>query len=148
MEMRTTPKKNYIGNYIIFFQAFVGMLGSLYFEHFGDLVANMQAWNLFPSDNWNPPCELCWWSRILLYPMVWFSGIALIRKDPTVVNSLLWVSLAWVVFSWYQYWYEMVNKEIYVEYLWFITMPMLAWLAFLVMFIIAIIVKRQIRNSK
>ncbi|MEI7477371.1 MAG: disulfide bond formation protein B [bacterium] len=139
-------KKNFIGNYLIFLQSLVAILGSLYFEHFGDLVENMQTGSYFDPIHANPPCYLCWWSRIILYPIVWFSFIGLVRKDPTVVESFLWVSLAGILFSGYQYYYEWLHKEIYVQYFGFITMPLLAGVAFLVICILCLVVKRQLKK--
>jgi|GEM_PF-5956613 len=48
--MELTPRKNHAGNYIIFIQSLIAMLGSLYFSNFGDPVANAQSGNLFPAD--------------------------------------------------------------------------------------------------
>lgn len=64
--------KNHTLNYVIFFQALIAMLGSLYYSNFGDPVANIQAGNFFPTEGGYEPCSMCRWARILMYPIVWF----------------------------------------------------------------------------
>ncbi len=51
--------------YIAWTSALVAMLGSLYFSNVLHL----------------PPCLLCWYQRIAMYPMVVILGIAIVRKD-------------------------------------------------------------------
>ena len=96
-------KRNHAANYVIFFQALVAMLGSLYFEHFGDPVVNAQSGNFFPADSGFTPCDLCRWARIIMYPIVWFSLIGLIRKDRKIVNGLLWISGAGILLETFHY---------------------------------------------
>jgi disulfide bond formation protein DsbB len=51
--------------HIVWLVALTGMLGSLYFSnvlHF-------------------PPCVLCWWQRICLYPMVLLVPIGIVTRD-------------------------------------------------------------------
>ncbi len=40
-----------------------------------------------------PPCELCWWARVLIYPQALLAGFALWRKDSTIVDTLLPLSV-------------------------------------------------------
>ncbi|MCX6703336.1 MAG: disulfide bond formation protein B [Candidatus Zambryskibacteria bacterium] len=40
-----------------------------------------------------PPCELCWWTRILMYPQVLLTACALWKKDSNIVNTLLPLSV-------------------------------------------------------
>lgn len=86
--------KNHAANYIIFFQALIAMLGSLYYSNYGDPVVNAQTGKFFPVDNGFEPCGMCRWSRILMYPIVWFSLWALIRQDRKIVTVIQRVSLA------------------------------------------------------
>ncbi|MGQ4555196.1 disulfide bond formation protein B [Halobellus sp. GM3] len=53
--------------------AFVGTAGSLYFSLGLGLV----------------PCELCWYQRILLYPLTVVLGVATLEDRPTVVRTVL-----------------------------------------------------------
>lgn len=148
-------KRNHAGNYVIFFQALVAMLGSLYFEHFGDPVANAQAGNFFPAEGGFTPCNLCRWARILMYPIVWFSFFALLRKDKKIVNGLMRVSGAGILLETFHYLMQktdLFNIEAFctkanpcsalqVDYFGFMTIPFLCLIAFIVIFVSCIIVK-------
>ena len=58
---------------LAFFVALTCTLGSLYLSE----VAKF------------PPCDLCWYQRILMYPQVVILGVAALRRDP----SVKWYSL-------------------------------------------------------
>ncbi len=65
--------------------ALVATLGSLYFSEVRMFV----------------PCTLCWYQRILMYPLVLLLGIASYRQDREVVRYALPLSLLGVVVSTY-----------------------------------------------
>lgn len=52
--------------YITFSLALISTLGSLYFSEIMKL----------------PPCVLCWYQRIAMYPIVAITAVAIIRKQP------------------------------------------------------------------
>ena len=67
---------------IIFFQSLLATIGSLYLGFYGDPVLNF----FYTGDWFNPEnafaiCDLCRYARILMYPLVFISGVALIRND-------------------------------------------------------------------
>lgn len=153
--MELIPRRNHPFNYVIFFQALIAMAGSLYFSNFGDPVANIQAGNFFPADGWFEPCAMCWWSRILMYPMVWFGFWALRRRDRKIVNIFQWVSLAGILLSTYHYLLQKTTfiktsafctlqnpcSALQVDYFGIITIPFMALVAYLVIFISCLVVK-------
>lgn len=49
-----------------------------------------------------PPCDLCWFQRIFMYPQVIISLVALIRKEKHAVYYLLPLSVIGGVISFYQ----------------------------------------------
>ena len=53
--------------------ALIATAGSLYFQY------GMGLW----------PCELCWYQRILMYPLVVILGIATLEDRPTVYRAAL-----------------------------------------------------------
>ena len=58
--------------------ATVTTLGSLYYSEHAGFV----------------PCELCWYQRILMYPLVLVLGVALLRRDRTVwITAITFVVL-------------------------------------------------------
>ena len=147
-------KKNHPGNYIIFIQSLIAMLGSLYFSNFGDPVQNIQSGNFFGGEGYEP-CGMCRWSRILMYPIVWFSLWALMRKDRKIVNIIQRVSGAGILLSAYHYLLQKTTfiktsafctlqnpcSALQVDYFGIITIPFMALVAYIVIFIACIAVK-------
>ncbi len=135
---------------IIFIQALLAMLGSLYYSYFGDPLVNIQTGELFNLGNWLVPCDLCRWARILMYPIVFISGIALREKSTASVLTILVLSKIGVFLELYHYLLQKVNittsftctfanpcNALEVNYLWFITIPFLCLVAFLIINIVA-----------
>lgn len=50
-----------------------------------------------------PPCFLCWWQRIFLYPQVALLGIALWRGDSRIADYSIALSAAGLAFSLYHH---------------------------------------------
>lgn len=108
--------------------ALTATLGSLYFSEIRHFV----------------PCTLCWYQRILMYPMVVLLGVAAWNRDAGVAKYALPLTLFGVVVSGY----HVLDQKIpsfgfagacssgvpcnvaYVNYLGFITIPVLALTAF------------------
>lgn len=46
-----------------------------------------------------PPCRLCWYQRIFMYPLVFIIGIAIIRKDTVSwpVTTLVLSGIGWLI---------------------------------------------------
>lgn len=51
--------------YAVWLISWAGVFGSLYFSEIAGFI----------------PCELCWWQRLLVYPLALFSTVAIFRKD-------------------------------------------------------------------
>ncbi len=133
----------------IFVLALLAMLWSLYFSNFGDPIANILAGHLFAANGFEP-CHLCRWSRILMYPLVVIAWIALVRKDETIAYTILPFSLAGVALTTYHYTIQYVNSlnvfscapgnpctTIDWKIFGFVTIPALAWIAFVVISVCA-----------
>lgn len=112
--------------------SFTAMLGSLYFSE----IAGYE------------PCELCWYQRILMYPLVLILGIAVIKKDvKAAVYSLAFSGIGGLI-SLYHYSIQKVDfltdtapacgrvpcTGMYINWLGFITIPFLALTAFAIIF--------------
>lgn len=124
----TTPLRNY-HLFLAWVVASVAMLGSLYFSEILGYI----------------PCELCWYQRILMYPLVILLGIANVRRDRSVIYYALPFSVLGSLFSFYHYLIQKVDvfsrvtpcsegvpcSGEYINWLGFITIPFLALLAFL-----------------
>jgi len=147
------------GMWIIFWQSLIAMLGSLYYGRYGDPITNF--WSTpdqrFNSDNKFLPCELCRYARILMYPIVWISFIAILRKKTqALLDIIIAASVFWLALEIYHYTLQKVAisnsfvctafnpcDALHVNYLGFITIPFLCGIAFLVILTAAIIMKRK-----
>ncbi|MGE7667864.1 disulfide oxidoreductase [Ureibacillus composti] len=90
------------------------------------------------------PCTLCWYQRILMYPLVIFLGIAFYRNDRDIYKYILPISVIGMVISGYHYALQKIPSlhELstctngvpcsgqYINWLGFITIPFLAFIAF------------------
>lgn len=120
--MRTTAL------YLAWLVALVATLGSLYFSEVRAFV----------------PCTLCWYQRILMYPLAYQLGVAAWREDAGVVRYALPLSLLGMLVSTFHYLEQMVPgfgfPEVcrgavpctvrYIEWFGFVTIPFLALIAF------------------
>ncbi len=147
--------------YLIFLQALVATLGSLYFSTFGDPWKNILAHNLFPVDNGLLPCELCWFARILMYPIVITSFVGMLKEDRHFTDYILPVSVLGIFLDTFHYAlqkFHVVNpfgctlsnpcNALQVQYFGFVTIPFLALVAFIVITILCLINMRLNRISE
>ncbi len=49
-----------------------------------------------------PPCDLCWWQRIFMYPQLIIVALAMYRKDKTVIDYLVPLSVLGALVSLFQ----------------------------------------------
>ncbi|QDP39359.1 disulfide oxidoreductase [Radiobacillus deserti] len=108
--------------------AVVATLGSLYFSEIREFI----------------PCELCWYQRILMYPLSLILGIATFRDDKSVKKYVLPMAVIGWCISLFHYLEQKVPgfAEIkpckngvlcsaeYINWMGFVTIPFLAWTAF------------------
>ncbi|RLL45022.1 disulfide bond formation protein B [Oceanobacillus piezotolerans] len=127
-------------------QAFIAMAGSLFYSEVMGYV----------------PCELCWYQRILMYPLVVIYGVAAIKKEISVALPGLILSGIGILLSMYHYLLQNVPafQELggscegvscnlkYIDYFGFITIPFLAFIAFSVIFISHLLLLRELKNKK
>ncbi len=73
--------------WLVFLIALVSMLGSLYYS---EIVGY-------------PPCSLCWYQRIAMYPLVVIMGIAAWRRDAGIRIYVLPLMVIGAVLALYQY---------------------------------------------
>lgn len=91
------------------------------------------------------PCKLCWYQRILMYPQVLFFGIALFKKDRSILNYVLPLSVIGFFVAGFHYFLQMSKNisfscevvgysaacsEKFLLHLGYITIPMMAFTAF------------------
>ncbi|PDO09370.1 MAG: disulfide bond formation protein B [Candidatus Reconcilbacillus cellulovorans] len=127
-----------------FVVALVATLGSLYFSEVMRFT----------------PCSLCWFQRILMYPLVVILGIAAARNDRGVVVYALPLASIGAMFSLYHVllqkmpWLKKAAPSCgqvpcetdYLNWFGFVTIPMLALTAFILIIIILAMLARAERR--
>ena len=108
------------------------------------VAATAMAGSLYMSEIRNyPPCVLCWYQRIAMYPLVLLLGIAAVRRDLSVRIYAIPLALIGVGISAYHYQLERFPDQeaiacttsvpcttVWFEQLGYITIPMMAMSAF------------------
>src|SRR5690625_283210 len=125
---------------IIWVQTLIAIFGSLFYSEILGYI----------------PCELCWYQRILMYPLVVIYGLALIKKDLNIALSGMILSGIGFLVSSYHYSLQKVpffqNADgfcgdvpctlQYVNYFGFVTIPFLAGIAFIVVLCLHLLIIR------
>lgn len=124
----------------------VATLGSLYFSEVRGFV----------------PCTLCWYQRILMYPIVLISSVALFQKNAHSALTTAVFSVIGGGISLYHYGIQKLSflgdsapacgsvpcTGQYVNYLGFITIPFLALIAFVLIFITSLFILKWQKETK
>ena len=123
--------------------ALIATLGSLYFSEVMHFI----------------PCTLCWYQRIFMYPLAIILGIAFYRNDQGIYRYVLPLSIIGMLISGYHtllqklpflQQFEMCTTGVpcskdYINWLGFITIPLLAFIAFTVITVSLLILERRPR---
>lgn len=134
-------KNNKLFTQLIFIVSLFATLGSLYFSEI----------RLYE------PCEMCWYQRILMYPIVILSLIGVIKEDNNVRLYARVMSGIGILVSTYHYGLqklpalgESANSCMgvsctvqYINWGGFITIPLLALTAFIIIFILSFFIKKD-----
>ncbi|RDW19904.1 disulfide oxidoreductase [Oceanobacillus chungangensis] len=132
---------------LIWAQAFIAMSGSLFYSEVMGYI----------------PCELCWYQRILMYPLVVIYGIAAFKKEINIALPGLILSGIGMCVSTYHYLIQKVPafqeiggscvggvpcNVVYVNYFGFVTIPFLAGVAFIVIFVLHLLLISEQRKNR
>lgn len=129
-----------------FIMALVATLGSLYYSE----IAGFE------------PCKYCWFQRILMYPLVIIMYIAIRIKDKYVSRYVLPISVMGTLLAGYHYltqlgWlpstciatgYSVGCAKVFVMTFGYITIPMMSFTAFLLIFVLQIISKKYSSSNR
>lgn len=140
---QTDSRENIL--FIAWIASVISMFGSLYFSEIMDFV----------------PCKLCWFQRILMYPFVVILGLAIIRKDYQIAFYTMILSAIGGCISLYHYsvqkfpFFSTVAPTCgdtpcsgsYVNWLGFITIPLLALIGFTIIFICSMLVWKKTKQK-
>ncbi|MBS4177552.1 disulfide oxidoreductase [Lederbergia citrea] len=141
-------KKSDIRDNLMFFSwavSVIASLGSLYFSEIRQFA----------------PCELCWYQRIIMYPLALILGIAVVKKDYNAsLYSVVFSGLG-ILVSLYHYLIQKIpvfanqvpacgivpcNGQ-YINWLGFITIPFLSLTAFMIIFSTSTIVLKRSKEE-
>lgn len=103
-----------------------------------------------------PVCHLCWYQRIMLYPLSIILGVAIFRDDLGIYIYAIPLSLIGALFALYQYLLQMFPRlapisfcstgpscaDIHLQLFGFITFPLLSLIAALFISILLLISKK------
>ena len=126
--------------YIAFIIALSAMFGSLYFSEILKL----------------PPCLLCWWERILMYPLVLIIAVGIIRKDEKLYQYVLPFSILGMAVAFYHYllYIKVIPESLspctvgvscvtpQIDWFGFINIPLMSLAAFTIITVIMIVFRR------
>lgn len=124
--MLETIKKNAL--YLAWTGSLIAMLGSLYFSE----IANF------------PPCVLCWYQRIAMYPLVVILGFAIYKRNRDfLLPAFVLSAVGWLISVYHNLLYYEILPEAaapciagvscttkFIEWFGFLTIPLLAFLGF------------------
>ncbi|MFD0712687.1 disulfide oxidoreductase [Paenibacillus sp. GCM10027626] len=127
--------------YLAWMVAVVATLGSLYFSEIREFI----------------PCELCWYQRILMYPLSILLGIAAYTNDRKIKKYVLPLSIIGGCISLFHYLEQKVPgfasikpcvngvpcSTQYINYFGFITIPFLALVAFTLISVLLFMTKND-----
>lgn len=117
--------------YLAFAQAFVATLGSLMFSEILKF----------------PPCVLCWYQRICLYPLVVIFGVAILKRDK-LFRFYAWpfIAVGWLIALYHNLLYYNILPEAaapclagvscttkFIEWFGFVTIPFMSLMAFTIL---------------
>ena len=141
-------------HYLIVFVSVMAVVGSLYIGFFGDPIANLKDMVFFDSARTIPPCDLCWYQRMLIYPIAIISTISLKLKDKKFVYYILPFSILPILVASYHVYIQETGSGIIpceigrpcsvkeFEYLGFITIPVLSLAVSLVITLLSLLYLR------
>ena len=122
-----------------FLVSFMAMAGSLFFSE----VAKY------------PPCLLCWWQRIFMYPQVFLLAMGIVKNDKNVADYVTGLSVVGLIISLYQYYIQMGGQALiqcdatgisctqrFAADFGYVTIPMMSLTGFLAILILMRIAKK------
>ncbi len=147
--MKKTSIMEFLGEnalYLALIQAIVATLGSLYFS------------NILHY----PPCVLCWYQRIGMFPLFATLIIGILLRDKNTHFFVLPAALfGWVISVYHNLlYYKIIPDDLapcstgvscttkFIEYFGFVTIPFLSFVAFTVIIVLMLIRKKYIARQK
>ncbi|QKF66752.1 protein disulfide oxidoreductase [Arcobacter venerupis] len=131
--------------FLAFLVSLVATLGSLFFSQIMNFI----------------PCSLCWYQRIFMYPLVFLFLINLLFPDDKIFKyTFPIVLIGWSISIYHNLlMYKIIPEDLspcvqgvpcstmYINWLGFITIPLLSFFAYTIILILLIILKKEINEK-
>jgi len=139
--------------------SWVAVVGSLYIGFFGDPIANLKDMTFFDPTRAIPPCELCWYQRMFIYPIAIISTIGLYLKEKRIAYYILPFSILTIIIASYHVYIQETGMGVVpcglgrpcnikeFEYLGFITIPVMSLITVIIISFLSVLSLRKLRNS-
>lgn len=139
--------------------SWVAVLGSLYIGFFGDPIANLKDMVFFDTSRSIPPCELCWYQRMFIYPIAIISTVGLFLKEKRIAYYILPFAIITIMFASYHVYIQETGPGVIpcglgrpcdikeFEYLGFITIPVLSLLTGIIVTFLSVLSLRKLKND-
>lgn len=136
-KIKSFVSKNIIA--ILFLLVLSAVIGSLYYSEIAGLV----------------PCRFCWYQRILMYPQIIILAIAYWKKDRSVLDYILGLSILGLIIAIYHYYIQFGGQQLvmpcsldgscaakpFITY-GYITIPLMSASVFLTIIVTALFAKK------
>ncbi len=139
-KLMNNPSSDYVAKHSVLFAFIVALIatsGSLFYSE----IAGFD------------PCKLCWFQRIFMYPQVILLGLALKRRDTSVVYNSLALSIIGAIIAGYHFLLQIGIvpatscsavgysgcSQVFVMNFGYITIPMMSFTAFLLIIVFMIV---------
>ena len=139
---------NSISTYVFlsFITACLATLGSLFFSEIMEFI----------------PCSMCWYQRIFMYPLVIIFLVNMLYPDDKIVKYAMPIAFVGWAFSVYHnlLMFEIIPESIvpcvqgvpcsteYINWLGFITIPFLSFVAYSIILVLLLIIKKGISSNE
>jgi disulfide bond formation protein DsbB len=132
--------------FLSFIVASVATLGSLFFSEVMEFI----------------PCSMCWYQRIFMYPLVIIFLVNMLYPDDKIVKYAMPIAFVGFAFSIYHnlLMFEIIPESIvpcvqgvpcsteYINWLGFITIPFLSLVAYSIIIVLLLIIKKGISSNE
>ncbi|WP_121626437.1 disulfide oxidoreductase [Poseidonibacter antarcticus] len=132
--------------FLSFITASIATLGSLFFSEIMEFI----------------PCSMCWYQRIFMYPLVLIFLVNMLYPDDKIVKYAMPIVLIGWAFSIYHnlLMFDIIPESIvpcvqgvpcsteYINWFGFITIPFLSFLAYSIILILLLIIKKGISSNE
>ncbi len=132
--------------HVAFIQSVIATLGSLFFSEVMHLT----------------PCVLCWYQRILMYPLIWITAVGIIKKDKNSPLYILPLALfGWVIALYHNLLYYKIIPDTlspcslgvscttkFFAWYGFITIPLMSFTAFSIIIACVLVYRKYLKNNK